>query len=133
MAKQQDLFGFDDVTLSDADKKYSRKVESPIYTPRAGRGNLNECYDIRKYLRLIRKIDESKVSDEQKAFLRYAASRHIVFNYENIADYYAKCDAEMQRLMEDSALVIIDFDEAIEKGYIELNDKMRRLYELEVG
>lgn len=39
----------------------------------------------------------------------------------------------MQELMEDSALVVIDFNKAIEKGFVELNDKMRKLYELELG
>lgn len=65
-------------------------------------------------------------------FLKLAASRHIVFNYENIADYYAIATKEMQELMEKSALVIIDFDKALEEGFVVLNDKMRKLYEQEL-
>lgn len=80
----------------------------------------------------MRKIEASNVKEEEKMFLRLAASRHIVFNYENIADYYAIADKEMQELMEDSALVIIDFNKALEKGFVVLNDKMRKLYELEL-
>ena len=37
-------------------------------------------------------------------FLKLAASRHIVFYYGKIADYYAKADRDIQELMERSAL-----------------------------
>lgn len=82
---------------------------------------------------MMRRIDNSGVSEEEKNFLRLAATRHIVFNYERIADYYAGASKEMQELMEKSALVIIDFDKAIEEGFVQLNDKMRRLYEQELS
>lgn len=131
----QNLFGFEDeVRPQEEESKYTTKIQSPVYTPRPDRGNsVYECYNHTKYLRLISKIDNSKVSEQEKKFLRLAAARHIVFNYENIADYYAKASKEMQELMEDSALVIIDFDKAIEQGFVKLNDKMRRLYGLELG
>ena len=35
-----DLFGFDDIKLGDEEKKYSKKVDAPTYTPREGRGSL---------------------------------------------------------------------------------------------
>lgn len=132
---KNDLFGFDDVVLDEKDKKYSLKVKAPIYTPRPGGVGqyVKACYNDAKMKRLIKKIDESNVSDEEKEFLRIAATRHVVFNYEECADYYAKASKEMQELMEESALVIIDFDKAIENGYIDLNEKMRTLYELELG
>jgi hypothetical protein len=34
----------------------------------------------------------------------------------------------MQSLMEDSALVIIDFKKAIEKGYVELSNSITEIY-----
>ena len=52
---------------------------------------------------------------------RLAATRHIVFNYAKIADYYAHAGEEMQNLMEKSALVLIDIDDAIANGYIQLS------------
>ena len=112
---------------------YSRKVSTPVYTPSGRPTSIYECYDPQKYLRMIRRIDNSNVSDEEKKFLRLAATRHIVFNFERIADYYASASKEMQELMEKSALVIIDFDKAIEEGFVQLNDKMRMLYEQELG
>ena len=56
-----------------------------------------------------------------------AASRHIVFNYSKIADYYAHASSEMQRLMEQSALVIIDIDDAIANGYVKLSKDIQEL------
>ena len=68
-----------------------------------------------------------------RQFLRQAAARHTVFDYAKIADYYAHASKEMQELMEDSALVIIDFGKAIEKGYIRLSDEIRNEYTREYG
>lgn len=40
-----------------------------------------------------------------------------MFNYRLIAEYYPHAAAEIQRLIEDSALVIIDIDDAIRNGF----------------
>lgn len=133
--RQYDLFSEGDLleeNQKQEEVKYTKKVTSPIYTPSGRPTSIYECYDHQKYLRMVRRIENSNVSDEEKAFLKLAATRHIVFNYERIADYYASASKEMQNLMEQSALVIIDFDKAIELGFIQLNDKMRRLYEQEL-
>lgn len=133
--KQQYLFDFkDDVPQNgqESDSKYSKKVATPIYTPSGRPTSIYECYDHQKYLRMVRRIENSKVSEEEKKFLKLAATRHIVFNYERIADYYASASKEMQELMEQSALVIIDFDKAIEEGFVQLNERMRTLYEQEM-
>lgn len=131
--KQQDLFGFGNIEIDESQKKYSHKIDTPIYTPRVnGGGNLYACYDPQKYQRLLYRIDKSNVTSEEKKFLKMAASRFIEFNYESIADYYANASNEMQELMEKLALVIIDFDKAIEEGFVQLNDKMKMLYEKEL-
>jgi hypothetical protein len=52
----------------------------------------------------------------------------IVFNFSKIADYYAHSSSEMQELMEQSALVIVDFDKAIEYGYVALNNQLSNQY-----
>ncbi len=44
----------------------------------------------------------------------------MVFDYHLIADYYSHSGEEMQDLMERLALVIIDFEKAIENGYVKL-------------
>lgn len=76
------------------------------------------------YNKLISDIEKSNLSNEEKNFLKLAASRHIVFNYELIADYYSHSEKEMQVLMENSALVIIDFDKALENGFAMLSSDL---------
>ena len=51
-----------------------------------------------------------------------------MFNYEKIADYYSHASKEMQELMEKNALVIIDFNKAIQSGFVRLSDKIRKQY-----
>lgn len=130
----QDLFGFKpEIKEKDGGgNSYSKKVSTPIYKPSGRPVSIYECYDHQKYLRMVRRIENSNVSNEEKDFLKFAAARHIVFQFERIADYYASASKEMQELMEKSALVIIDFDKAIEEGFVQLNDNMRRLYEQEL-
>lgn len=113
------------------DTKYSRAIKIPQYEPSNKKPELETVYDLTKYSKLMARINKSKVSEEEKKFLKYAASRHIVFNYSKIADYYANASAEMQDLMEESALVILDIDDAIANGYIALSDKMKQLIEEE--
>lgn len=114
-----DLFG--EFIQKEEDKKYTTKVSIPQYLPSAVCPSIYELYDIRKYQELMNHINNSNVSDEDKTFLKLAATRHIVFNYAKIADYYAHAGAELQKLMEESALVIIDIDDAIANGYVKLS------------
>lgn len=118
------LFDFEQ---SEEDKKYTTKVNIPQYLPSADCPKLWQCCDLTKYNELIRNINNSNVSDEEKEFLRFAATRHIVFTYSKIADYYAHANKEMQGLMEQSALVIIDVDDAIANGYVKLSKNIKDL------
>ena len=81
--------------------------------------------------RLSARIEASTVSKAEKEFLIQAAKRHNVFNYRLIADYYSHASIEMQRLMEESALVIIDFDSAIKNGYVKYSNEINELYRQE--
>ena len=101
--------------------KYSHKILAPQYVPNNVKPVLEELWNYDKYAKLLSNIDKSSVLDEEKKFLRFAASRHIIFNYAKIADYYAHSNKEMQELMEESALVIIDFDDAVANGYVRLS------------
>jgi len=66
------------------------------------------------------------------AFLTAAAHRHTVFNYSAIAEYYCHAPANLQALMEASALVIIDFDQAIERGFVQLTVRLGKLADQEL-
>ena len=114
-------------TNEDKEKKYSTKVSIPQYLPNDRKPNVSSLYDHKKYSQLLHEIYNSNVSEEEKNFLRLAATRHIVFDYSLIADYYANSDKEMQELMEDSALVIIDFEDAIAKGYVQMSEQVALL------
>ena len=109
------------------DNTYTRRLNVPQYTPIAVKPSLQSLTDLTKYGQLVRNIKRSNVSEEEKAFLMLAAARHIVFNYSLIADYYAHADKEMQELMEQSALVILDFDDAIANGYVVLGDAIAKM------
>ena len=101
--------------------EYTKKIEAPVYTPKSEQPPLiAELYDDDKYNAIVAEINVSDVPDDVKAFLRVAASRHIVFDYGKIAEYYAHASKDVQELMERSALVIIDFDNAIANGYAQL-------------
>lgn len=115
--------------MSEKEIKYNLSITSPIYTPKGKNFKLKDLYNISKVKELIKEIDENKdLSLEEKVFLKIAAYRHTVFNYEKIAEYYANSDSHLQELMENSALVIIDFDKAIEKGFVKLSGKIKEKY-----
>ena len=120
---QIELFNDD----TNSNNTYSKKVTPPQYLPSAVAPDITDLCMTTKYGELKRDILASNVSDEEKDFLLKAATRHIVFNYAKIADYYAHATPEMQRLMEESALVIIDFDDAIANGYVKLSKRLEAI------
>ena len=130
--KQINLFGQQYAPNKD-EQKYSSKIEAPIYEPKNAKPHILELCDKSKTHRIIKEIESSNVSNDEKFFLIDAARRHNVFHYENIADYYAHSSKEMQTLMERSGLVIIDFDKAIEYGYVKLCDDIKKQYLEEYG
>jgi hypothetical protein len=130
--KQVNLFG-DKFNPNKDKQKYSTKIEAPVYEPKNTKPHLIELLDKSKTHRLMREIDSSNLPIEEKNFLMDAARRHTVFNYEKIADYYAHANKEMQQLMERSGLVIIDFENAIQFGYIKLCDEIKNQYLTEYG
>lgn len=125
--KQTNLFG-SDYLKDNKESIYSTKIEAPIYEPKNKKPHVLELFDDSKTKRIINKIMNSNVSDIEKAFLIEAAKRHTVFNYEKIADYYANSSKDVQELMELSALVIIDFEKAIQHGYVQLSDNIKKQY-----
>lgn len=110
------------------EEKYSTKIESPIYEPKNKKPHVLELCDKSKTHKLLRKIDSSNLPTDEKQFLMDAARRHNVFDYQKIADYYAHSSKEMQELMEESALVIIDFEKAISNNYVSLCEEIRNQY-----
>jgi hypothetical protein len=133
-----DLLGFDAKELSvldlpeneekKPDDDYTKKIQAPIYEPKGEKPSLETLVDKSKTEALIAEIEKSSAPEEVKHFLSTAALRHSIFNYERIAEYYAHAPKEVQELMEKSALVIIDFDKAIENGFVQLSERLAQAY-----
>ena len=99
---------------------YSKNVKIPQYEPTGAEVDISDLVDTGKTQTLVDEINNADIPDDVKEFLVEAAHRHSVFNYRNIAEYYANAPKEVQRLMEKSALVIIDVQDAIANGYVKL-------------
>jgi len=112
----------DEEPEEDDDEQYTRNIETPVYTPTGEKPELSELVDMTKVNELIQQIDKSKLPDAEKEFLRVAAGRHAVFNYSKVAEYYAHAEKPAKRLFENSVLVIIDFNKAIEDGFVKLTE-----------
>jgi len=113
---------------NESENNYTQKIKSPVYEIKNEKPEINKLFDIEKTNKLIEEIENSSCDKEIKQFLIFAAQRHIVFNYELIADFYAHSDKETQNLMENSALIIIDINKAIEHGYVKLSDEIKEQY-----
>lgn len=120
-------FGFsldDENDAGDEETTYTKTVNIPQYEITGSCPDITDLVDPDFANELIDEIDHSDIGDDEKEFLKMAARRHYVFDYRNIAEYYAHTTPEMQRLMERSALVIIDIDDAIANGYARLSDEI---------
>ena len=125
------LYGFEfpEDDEGDDDDKYSDATNVPQYEVQGEVPDISDLVDEEKTNELLEEIENSDLSFEEKAFLRKAAQRHLVFNYRKVAEYYAAASEEMQELMEKSALVIIDYNDAIMNGYSNLSQKVQKMLE----
>lgn len=114
-----------------ADAIYSKKIEAPIYTPKGERPKVSELFDRTKTEQLIGKIEAAALPPEIDRFLRFAAERHTAFDFRQIAEFYCHAQPAVQRLFEQSALVIIDFDAAIENGFVRMTERLGAIADTE--
>ena len=116
-----DLFNVAD----DEENPYTDKIDVPQYEVKGTNPKLTQCFDSSKTDELIKDIEKADITSEEREFLIKAAQRHTAFNYSAVAEYYANASKEMQRLMEQSALVIIDFDDAMRNGFVRLSKELK--------
>jgi hypothetical protein len=132
---EMDLVGFSGDELTDligslngeAEDTYSTKIKGLIYEITGEKPTLNQMVETSKASNLISEIESSDIDPEAKSLLLAAANRHVVFNYGSIAEYYAHAPTEVQKLMERSALVVVDMDSAIENGYVEMTKTIEEI------
>lgn len=113
--------------------KYTRKVVSPVYQVTGAKPKVKELVDRSRTDALLAEINEAEMPKELRTFLQLAAYRHLQFDYAAVAEFYAHAEPEVQELMEASALVIIDFDDAIERGFVKLSTDLGALWEQDHG
>ena len=118
---------------SESEENYSRKIEAPIYEIKGEKPKLTQLVDRSRTISLVAEIEKAEIPKEVAQFLIYAAERHTIFNFKNIAEYYAHSNPEIQSLMERSALVIIDFERAIEEGFVVLTNQVKDIYTQDHG
>jgi hypothetical protein len=126
--------GFDEIELpkdsSEEEKEdlYTKKIKAPIYEITGEKPKVDDLYDGSKTNQLIEQISNADLPPDITNFLKLAAQRHTVFSYEKIAEYYAHAPKDIQELMENSALVIIDFNKAIENGFVTMAKEIAEAY-----
>lgn len=118
-----------DDTAETKESIYTEKTDIPQYQITGETVSLEACIDTNKYTELVAEIEQSNVNEKEKQFLKEAATRHYGFIYKKVAEYYAQASAEMQELMEKSALVIIDYQDAIKNGYVKLTKSLMEMIE----
>ena len=116
-------------------ERYAKKIKIPIFQPKGINVSLNECVDIDKFLEYMEKIDtlkqENKIDENQYKFLKLSATRFIVFNFENIAEYFCNANADMQKIMQELALVLIDYDDALKASIIEAGEFTNKILKIQ--
>ena len=123
-------FGEDDYTGKvDVDGEvYSAKIETPVYEPKRDTPPaISEMMDSSRAECLVAKIKTMELPDDVRKFFEFAAMRFVKFRFDNIAEYYCHATKEVQKVMEELALVIIDFDKAMELGFVKLTNTFREL------
>ena len=104
-----------DVGSNYDDNRYTNIIPKIQYVPKTRcKPSEISLYNLEKYNNLVKEIKSKNLDSEIEKFLLYSATRHIVFDYQQIAEYYSHSDKEVQELMEKSGLVIIDFEDALE-------------------
>lgn len=128
---EDDGDGDEPKALDAVDSKYTSKIKIPVYEPKGLKPAIGELFNNTKTTELIKDIDAAGLPSDVADFLRLAAMRHTSFHFRNIAEFYAQSPPEVQRLFERSALVIIDYNSAIENGFVKMSERLRNLVKQE--
>jgi len=111
-------------------RHYAETVNTPVYSPKGDKPTTSALVDSTKRQELTDAIRaSSEITEDERAFLLLAAARHNVFDYHQIAEYYCHASPAMQCLMEDSALVIIDFKKAITAGFVRMSERLGEVFQ----
>lgn len=113
--------------------EYSRKIESPIYTPTGLKiDDVRTLYDEKEVKVIEAKIQSADIPEDVRDMLMKSAQRFRRFDFARAAEYYSQCtDPVIRALMESTAMVIVYFGQAIENGFVELAEEIKEEYQKE--
>lgn len=122
-----------DVPISMQQQKvteYSRKIESPVYVPTGETiEGPSALYDESEVKDLEYHIKAADIPEDVRDMLLKSAQRFRKFDFSKVAEYYSQCeDPVIRALMERTAMVIVDFKQAIENGFVVLTDEITQEY-----
>ena len=136
-----ELLGFSDEFLGELledlgedqgedESPYSSKADAPVYEPSMSEPPpVEDLADVAKCQEILARIYATDgIPDILQGFLVMAAYRHVVFNFQAIAEFYAHADEKVRGLMRDSALVIVDTEKAFAEGWLRLGEELREIY-----
>ena len=107
---------------------YTQKTAIPVYEPQGINVKIKDLYDLSEFNEKLKLIEDLKDNKNLYNFLYFASTRFIKFNFKNIAEYYCNLqDEQVKKVFKDLALVIIDFQDAISRGFIELTEQLEML------
>lgn len=113
------------------DDTYTHKIIAPIYEPKGECPPVSDLVSHEKTDQLLSEIEAADLPEDVADFLRLAAERHTAFHFRRIAEFYCHATPTVQALMERSGLVIIDFDKAIENGFVHMTERLGALAGME--
>jgi len=108
---------------------YKRPIDKPFYIPKGKIVSIQDLCDKKEYFKLISNIKNSNINKDIKNFLEIASTRHIGYNFQNIAEFYYRTKDEYKKYFELLNLVIIDdgsIDEAIKEYEKEINSELQK-------
>ena len=108
----------------ETDETYTMKMEPPTYKVTGDCPDVADLLDTSKTDELLAAIEAADLPEDLRAYLRAAAYRHNRFHYGRAAEFYAHAEPAIQRLMEQSALVVVDFDDAIASGFVHTTKRL---------
>lgn len=109
------------------DNPYTQKIVTPIYEPKGIMPNIKELCDTSEYFKRLREIEKAELPNDIKEFLILTASRFLKFDFAKIAEFYAHQSKPIKEIFENLLLVFIDYDKALEQGYVKLTSEIEQI------
>jgi hypothetical protein len=93
-----------------------------IYEPTGEKPKISELYSgSDKIENYKKKIEDSKLNNDEKEFCLKALTRFYRFNFKNIAEYYSHASDECKKIFEDLILVIPDGKKILRNELLDLD------------